>query len=407
MARKVLISFLGTGRYGKCRYFFNESDKNLPPTRYIQESILRIFCSDFSNNDVAYFFVTDLADKKNWQNNLEINEEEGLETCLKKIPFSSYIKKPIIDGKNEKEIWEIFSVISNEIRENDEIIIDITHAFRFLPMLNIVLCDYLKFVKNIKVKGIYYGNYDSRDDLGNAPIVNLTSFSILQDWTNGANDFIKYGFSSDFKKLLGSEYKDFTDALENVTDSINTNRGKRIFKGEIFKKLRQSIEKMTNLYPPPLKDIVSKISKKIESFEDSKNWKNGLNAVKWCIEHKLVQQGITILEELITTYICEKVFTKEKDIYDAYKRGLVSKCHFVKDREKPMEEWHNDLKLEANKEYIEKIFDILKDDLTKLITNISKIRNDINHSGYTSDNDPDKFYNGLEDCYNQVVSILN
>ena len=39
--------------------------------------------------------------------------------------------KPIPDGRSTDELWQIFDVYKNVVDEGDEIILDITHAFRF------------------------------------------------------------------------------------------------------------------------------------------------------------------------------------------------------------------------------------------------------------------------------------
>ena len=61
----------------------------------------------------------------------------------------------------------------------------ITHAFRYLPMLVLVLANYAKFLKNVTVKSLTYGNYEAREGT-NAPIVNLLPIAALQDWTTAA-----------------------------------------------------------------------------------------------------------------------------------------------------------------------------------------------------------------------------
>jgi len=67
------------------------------------------------------------------------------------------IIKEIPDGKDTDEIWEIFDIIYNALEEDDNIYIDITHSFRYLPMLLLVLLNYAKYLKNIKIKQITYG----------------------------------------------------------------------------------------------------------------------------------------------------------------------------------------------------------------------------------------------------------
>ena len=107
--------------------------------------------------------------------------------------------KDIKDGKDTDEIWEIFDVIYNEINDGDELFLDITHAFRYLPMLLTVLINYSKFLKKITVKSITYGNFMAEGDL--KPIMDLTSISVLQDYCDkiiGSRGIVVFFHSKQF-----------------------------------------------------------------------------------------------------------------------------------------------------------------------------------------------------------------
>jgi len=56
----------------------------------------------------------------------------------------------IPDGKDEDELWKIFSIIVDEVQPGDEILFDITHGFRSLPFIAFLTVAYLKEVKGAK-----------------------------------------------------------------------------------------------------------------------------------------------------------------------------------------------------------------------------------------------------------------
>src|SRR5690606_22560483 len=109
--------------------------------RFIQESLLQYYKSQFQSADIAYFFVTPEACEKNWVDNYHKDSEgnmiftEGLESRLSYIdlPFRSE-KIQIHHGRTEEEFWEIFQAVYHKIEPEDEIIFDVTHSFRALPM---------------------------------------------------------------------------------------------------------------------------------------------------------------------------------------------------------------------------------------------------------------------------------
>ncbi len=63
MAR-VFLSFLGINDYIPCTYY--AEDRKAENVRFIQEAILKIYCSDWTSADRACFFTTRAAYRKNW-----------------------------------------------------------------------------------------------------------------------------------------------------------------------------------------------------------------------------------------------------------------------------------------------------------------------------------------------------
>ena len=75
MVRKLFLSFLGTNNYVNCNYV-DETDiqKKVENVKYVQEAILRLYCKDFNENDIAYIFVTKDAKNQNWEDNGQFNK---------------------------------------------------------------------------------------------------------------------------------------------------------------------------------------------------------------------------------------------------------------------------------------------------------------------------------------------
>nr|HMP32414.1 TIGR02221 family CRISPR-associated protein [Saprospiraceae bacterium] len=272
MSRKVFISFLGTGNYTVVDYQMND----LPPfrTKYIQIASFNYLCSDFNENDKILIFTTPTAKRTNWDDNghtdretKEVKPNKGLCTCFRELGVN-IDSIEIKEGKQEDEIWDIFQTVFAQLNENDEIIFDITHSFRTIPMLTMVLINYAKFLLNVKIKGIFYGAYDVAGDI--KPIWAITAFSELQDWTIAAANYIQFGHAKSLKELSQNEVLPilrsnihenktlaqdlflFAKSLETVSDALATNRGTQIFEARIFKNLNENIEKIkgSNLIPP-------------------------------------------------------------------------------------------------------------------------------------------------------------
>lgn len=201
------MSVLGTGFYSECTYV---GANTRTQTRFIQEATLNeIGAKAWTSEDSAYVFITNRSETDNWvvkdncrtnQRSKESEQYYGLKKVLDDMSLSCTVESvKIKDGKDENEMWDIFNTIYGCVQDGDELYFDLTHAFRYLPMLVLVLGSYAKFLKNVKIAYISYGNFDSRTkcadnpDRDEAPIVDLLPLSILQDWTFAAGQFIKSG----------------------------------------------------------------------------------------------------------------------------------------------------------------------------------------------------------------------
>ena len=402
MARKIFISFLGSSNYGTCIYVKEDYKSN--SVRYIQKATLELIdAKKWESNDKAVVLVTRGergSFQKNWLDDGQIkygsNEvilQPGLKTQLGKIGLPFNVQDVHIkDGNSEEEIWEIFETIYDLLNEEDEVYLDITHGFRYLPMLSIVLSNYGKLLKNITIKSITYGNYESRKG-DEAPIIDLTSFSELQDWTNATQSLLKSGRVDDIIDLLGE--KKGIDKLTDFSNDIIANRGIDIYKGNKVSELKIQLKKF-NPNIAPFKEIKGLINKKLKPFKQS-NVDNGFRAVEFCIEHSLYQQGITLLQEfIITKLMFESGLTKIENIksYQArnvFKVALQKKCknnikvgRFLRPADEKSEGKKEKTLKKINK-WVDDVFEFsFKEDLTsKVFIELSdKIRNDINHAGF-------------------------
>lgn len=397
MAKKF-ISFLGTGNYQECIYQLNEVEGKT--VVYIQDDLIDRFCSEYTEEDKILIFLTKEAREKHWENKLcTILEEKKLSCQLCPID--------ITDNKSVSDIWGLFEQIHNVIEENDEIIFDLTHSFRYLPMLFFSILHYSTFTKNISVEGIYYGAWEARKD-NIAPIFDLTdSFRIMQ-WANATDVYLSYGEADKIEKCVRTTAKDFIGSsslsknILAITEDIKCSRLKSIVKSDKIQKVKKSISELEINLQPAFKPIISKISKKIENFETDSTL-NFIPAVKWCIDHKMVSQGITLLQEGALSYIIDK------NGFD-YSNKDLREC--ISDRlgYDKTDEYTPRLNEEEYKSQIEKIFN---DNFTKEYRNIyqsiRQLRNDINHAGINeqSTESTDRLFNQLKKQFENVKNLIN
>lgn len=348
MARKVFISVLGTGYYGKCRY--KKNDFVSAETRYIQQATLEMLSNSgaWTDKDKGIILLTDNARTANWQvaGNKRLNlrtsiEEEypGLEESIKSLHLPFHVDDVAIPtGSNENEIWQIFDILFGMLQEGDELYFDITHGFRYLPMLVLVLGNYAKFLKGVMVRSITYGNYESADKTvfpPIAPIIDITSFSTLQDWTFSGASFVEQGrvrnFTDSVSLLLGKksvtskkdgEYiRRLNKVLNTFESQITTCRGNELLAGNSVCEAKELIGKVMDCscMPEPLCNILETINAAILSF--GKDTISNLSySLIWCKRYKLIQQGYTLCQESIITHLCMQF--QKLNPYKDEKKGI-------------------------------------------------------------------------------------
>ncbi len=360
MARKVFISVLGASFYEKSRYGKSETGFVSNETRFVQQATLEYLkANEWNENDIAYILITDKAKTDNWDKTVTkrrhyIRGEEdyvGLEKVIEDmhLPFPT-IPVPIQDGNNEDEMWSIFQELYKNLKDGDLLYFDLTHSFRYIPMLVLVLGNYAKFLKHTKVCSITYGNYEVgrlREDRI-SPIIDLLPLTMLQDWTFAAADLIRNGNIQRLQELTKEQalppmlrargkrnidrlaveqpLSRYVEALQNMLTDMKLCLGPNILNGQSVNAINDQYENVVNHYSDivaPVRPIIDTIQDTFNSFKrttefDPVEIQNGCEAAKWCYDHQLYQQAITILDENITTDFCQRLGTDER-IYEQRK----------------------------------------------------------------------------------------
>lgn len=355
MPRKVFISVLGATFYEKGKYGRKECGFLSKETRFIQQATLEYLTAEkWNENDAAYILTTERARTENWNKTITKRihptrgEEEytGLEQVIDNmhLPFPT-VSVPIKDGNNEDEMWAIFQGLYDCLQEKDELYLDLTHSFRYIPMLMLVLGNYAKFLKHVKIRSITYGNFEAGKlcDDKVAPIIDLLPLTMLQDWTFAAADLIRNGNSEQLQELT----------KENALQPVLRSKGKKNLErmtveqplSEYVKALRDMLADMKLCLAPsiiwgksinatqtyysivqkryseliaPIPPIVNTIQNSFSQFRTTNalnpvQLQNGYEAAKWCYEHQLFQQAFTILDENITTHFCSILETDNRN----------------------------------------------------------------------------------------------
>ena len=417
--RKVFISVLGAGFYGECVYGKDDKIIDGQPfrsssTRFVQQATLEYLdAKNWCADDAAYILVTKGAKQTNWNKSIvtrkKFDGSEEAYTGLEKVIEDMHLPFPtkavdIKDGKNEEEIWDIFdTIISDErgfIQEGDELYFDLTHGFRYLPMLVLVLGNYSKFLKHTKKCSITYGNFEMRED-GVAPIIDLLPLASLQDWTYAVADYLENGYAEQLNHLgkeslvpILSNIGKPTDAetrlvaanlnkLINTLNSISIERqlcrGISVTVSKNVKNLKDLISKSQNGIISAFMPLIHQIDYSLKDFDVNENPNNAIAAARWCFDNKQYQAATTFLKEGVVSFFCRR---HKMDFKNIDMRDLVTSAFHIKSVNLDPSKWNVD---EANLSYLRGILSdpLLDTNLLNVYSDFcDKVRNDYNHCGF-------------------------
>lgn len=449
------LSVLGTSNYEPVSY------DHQPVSSFVQIALLRKFHDQLGKTDSRItIFLTKKAKEANWDDrNFSEYEKKSMERWPESVKPAADLKRglrteiqtqlpelmdrvetvDIPDGINQNEIWEIFRKLYECIDENDQIIMDVTHSFRSIPILMIAALNYAGVMKKSVLSGIYYGAFEaaekeSKTGVKEAPIFDLTLYNDILRWTHAADTLRNYGNPNEISLIveekirrLGEQkqiakvkewktIRKYTSAMSSLADSLSACRGAVLPDPSVKKAEQKSIsgayamvkryqagaenipDDSKNIYP--LYELLNEAEKSFEGFDVEESYQTGLAAVQWYIDNNMIQQGYTALEETAKTFICSWYHLDEtvkgiRDDVAGHAMNLMS--HYMRhlqmnaaeaeqiDRNKVWSDIRKELeqknKSPEEKRQIQKIVMTLPFSYADIIDDIKDIRNDINHFG--------------------------
>jgi CRISPR-associated Csx2 family protein len=163
-------------------------------------------------------------------------------------------------ARDEAEQTGILAKLADALSERERVVLDVTHAFRHLPMLALVAARYLKHVRHVEVTDIYYGALEMTPPGGETPVLRLGGMLKMLDWVDALATYEKDGDYGPFAALLKADGMEpgraallekaaffertgnpvkARQTLTSSTDSVKTHNGPlgSLFRDELVKRL--------------------------------------------------------------------------------------------------------------------------------------------------------------------------
>lgn len=210
--------------------------------------------------------------------------------------------------------------------EEQDVLLDITHSFRYLPIYHFLVMNYLMQLskKKVNVSAVYYGKLEPKSgEKSCASVLNMRYLISTLKWINSVNEVNSYGSVYHMKECLDKEKptdgkegikkeSEYTDWLEIFEWSANVNN---------FNAMTRSIEEIIREpkeknYAGLGQDAVEKVSEEFkEHFSVSEKWKiafEQLHLSQWFFEQRRFGLAAITIQECVTSFAVYTLITKEE-----------------------------------------------------------------------------------------------
>lgn len=229
---RTLISFLGKSTlnpdsgYRKASYRFDENTirtvpyfgmgllEYLKPDRLIligtSGSMWDVFFEQQDHHDDSLLELIDAVPADAVTPQMLVEHEDRLTHKLG-IPVRCML---ISYARDTAEQIGLLADLAQMLEPGETIDLDVTHAFRHLPMLALVAARYLGHVRQVQINEIYYGALGMSNTSDEAPVLRLGSMLRMLDWIEALAVYGQSGNYAPFGKLLAEDGMDANSAAQ-------------------------------------------------------------------------------------------------------------------------------------------------------------------------------------------------
>jgi len=306
----LVVTFLGTGNYQPATYLWHDGAQE---HRY-ETHLFPIALDAWLRPERLLVLLTPEAQRSPHWSTLRAQLGERAQPV------------PIPPGKSEAELWDLFEQLAAAVPNGAELVLDVTHSYRTLPLFAAVAALLLRHLRQVTVARVLYGAFEARDPAtGTAPVFDLTPLIDLADWLSGVEALRRSG---DGRLLaarlrltqaaarrrggeeLPSRLKKVADELDTFSAALWLNRPREALAAahELQRQLAQAAPELARWAPPfaLLADAVAAELAPIACAEpdrlDAEQLRAQLALVEYASDKGLVLQAVTMAREWLVSW---------------------------------------------------------------------------------------------------------
>lgn len=392
-----IISFLGLNAYQVTKYKNPENPgSGFCETKYYQEAL-----AQFYEPDSMYIFVTEKVEKYSpskfqklgdgsdyfiKQSEKKSNWEQLRDIFESKYPHVNLIPMKNIPEQNTVEdIWTIFNKVNECLEEGDEVIFDITHSFRSVPIVALLAVSYFRVVRDIKIKALIYGAFEAKNiETNETPTFDLLPVVRLFDWLTATDQFLKTGNGGDLAALLqnaGGYTQELGNRILEISQGLQLLRPMDVMAAadalpDDIKRAKPDLGRVV----PPFEMLLNRVVDEYGNFalSEPENYEatakvtlcKQIDLVDWYASKGLEVQALSMAREWLPSLLCH--YFQKNPMSLEERREMEILCAGGK---------QNDYESKYASEFKE-ISKELRVPITQLWGKLANLRNDVLHAGF-------------------------
>ena len=316
--RRVLLTFLGIGSpqrdgagdivdatYDSATYFRGELQAR---SRYVQAALLSIERQHGVVFDEIIIAVTPTSLRWHWEKPDRLRDELAA-ADLAKVRVIEVSENLGVDAQ-----WEGFGRLLETIPDHSALHVDMTHGFRIIPILFSVAVELLTRVKDVELAQVHYGAYER--GLPRHEIIEVSRFFQVTRWAEAVraisedvnpDKLAALASSPQGVALEGLADPQFVEAMERlaaVVKNADAENAAAIFEHALdrVRAIRADAKPVTSAMLDLLEAKLGSLHRAGGTTRFTPPWyETQIALAEVMVQHGLLMQGLTILQELATS----------------------------------------------------------------------------------------------------------
>lgn len=219
------------------------------------------------------------------------------------IPTKIKVHTQNINDESVIDLFECYTDINNILKKDNDVLFDITHGFRSMPVLLYQSLQYSISKDNNKKVELVYGELDLLDRK-KGYVRNLSKYWDLSELSDAIQLFESKLDGFRLAELIKKDWEKGSKAIKSLSDIAQTNFALQ------FTDVSKQIKNALKFYPESAPSWLSKIKKSLESMDklviDNNVPRTLLNYAKYLYDRNLNTQAIITLQITVESSVAIK-----------------------------------------------------------------------------------------------------